>query len=558
MEFLNAQAKYIAGQLRSMSIAQRAVIALLLVIVTGGMWWMVQWGRQAEWTELLPQSLTAEEMQRVEAQLALIGLETRREGDRLLIHGDEQERRRATAVLAQGGGLPKNISLGYEALVKEGNVWESDQVRRWKQNRALEAELSAVVGQFHGVRAARVQIVVPESRVISPRASTASASVNVTPEHGAALDKQKILAIANYVAGAVPGLDVANVTLTDGNRSYRAPDSSDGLASSLLELQREWEESYTAKIYDQLRHIKGVVVNVNAKLRQDDEQMTKRELGQPTADKVEEESEETQGAVAGAGPGVRPNQGREIAGGGGGAAHSKTKSVESLNGQRDQTDTQIVKKAGAVERVLASVSVPSSYLQRILAARQPDVKTPAHGDLQKIADAELPKIAAQVRPLVMIGATEDKQNELIVVDWYYDGPAEAAVPAEAASLSALTLVKGYGPHVGLGVLAVLSLLMVWRIARKAPVSAVPAGAGMAAAGAGAGIGTGSVSMPLRTLGGGPQPVGEAQEIDGILMGHEVDKETVRTQQIVKQITQMAKDDPAAVSGVVDFWLKDEK
>jgi hypothetical protein len=64
--------------------------------------------------------------------------------------------------------------------------------------------------------------------------------------------------------------------------------------------------------------------------------------------------------------------------------------------------------------------------------------------------------------------------------------------------------------------------------------------------------------PLQTLGGGPEPVGEAQELEGVLMGHEVDESMVRTHQIVKQIGQVVRDDPGAVTGLVEYWMKDEK
>lgn len=558
MEFLNAQIKYVGEQMRGLSVSQKAAIALLVVVLLGGMWGMIQWSRQAEWMPLLEQALTPQQMEQIEAQLVAAGVETKRDGERLLIHGDSNERRRVQAYLGQNNALPKDTSLNYATLVKDDNIWESDHVKTWKHNRGLETELSAVLSRFRGVKEARVLIVVPRQRGVGGTAVSASASIDVKLAGAETLDKQRILAMANFVAGAVQGLDVRNVTITDGSRSYRVPDEGDGLAGNLLELQREQEEHYSRKIYDHLKHISGVVVNVRARLRQDDEQVRDLKYGPPTASKIEEESEEMQGASGAAAPGVRPNQGRQIADSGGGSSSSKSKSIETMEGQRDETSMAVVKKAGAVERVTASVSVPSTYLLAILKAQQPNSTDVSLGAMQKAADIELPRIQHQIEPLIAEALSpSDKGQKVVVVDWYYAMEEETAREAtQAASIDVLALAKGYGAHVGLGLLAAFSLFTVFRIAKKAQVAM--ARTGPVLAGAGAGAGAGAEPIPLQPLGGGPEPVGEAQELEGVLMGHEVDESMVRTHQIVKQISQVVREDPAAVSGLVEFWLKDQK
>lgn len=70
--------------------------------------------------------------------------------------------------------------------------------------------------------------------------------------------------------------------------------------------------------------------------------------------------------------------------------------------------------------------------------------------------------------------------------------------------------------------------------------------------------SGSAGGPLQPLGGGPHTVGEAQEIDGVMVGHEVDENTVRVQQIAKQIGQMIREDPVAAAGIVEHWLAEEQ
>ena len=48
------------------------------------------------------------------------------------------------------------------------------------------------------------------------------------------------------------------------------------------------------------------------------------------------------------------------------------------------------------------------------------------------------------------------------------------------------------------------------------------------------------------------------ELEGVLMGHEVDESMVRTHQLVKQIGQAVREDPAAVTNLVEYWMKDQK
>jgi flagellar M-ring protein FliF len=559
MEFLNAQTKYVADQLRSLSASQRVAIALLLVILLGGMWGMIQWSGQGEWIDLLGQSLTPQELNKVETQLRLAGVESNVDGDRIFIRGDEAQRQRIHAMLAQSKALPGDMSLGYAELVNEDNVWESDQKSRWKQQRALESELSAVIAGFTGITDARVLIQVSERRRLGRQSAASSASVRLVSATSDPVNQQKVDAIARYIAGAVPGLDAKNVTLTDGSRSYRASDASEGLAKDMLGRQRQLEDHYRRMIYDQLKHIEGVVINVRAILRQDDEQTVEVTLGKPVTNQIRDKEEETKGGSSSAGPGVRPNQSRALTDATQGSSMTRTETEETLEGDRDRKNTQIVKSAGSLLGLTASVNVPSDYLLGIIEAQEPENPDTSRVGIQRVADAELPKIEAQVKTLIL--AAGDGDNPRVVVDWYYTssarGPAattaEAAAVAAASPLEVVPLLEQYGPQAGLGLLAVFSLFMVLRIAKKAQGTIVQQGASAKAAAKAAAL----EETPLDSLSAGIAPIGEVQEMEGILVGHEVDESTVRTQQIVTQIGQMVSEDPATAASIVGHWLEEE-
>ncbi len=559
MEFLNAQAKYISEQIRSMSVSQKIAIGLLLVIVVGGMWGLLRWGGKGEWTPLLDQAFTAEQIQRAQTALVGAGIETKIENDRILIKGDAGARQRAQAVLAQQGALPADTALGYEAIATDDNVFESDQKASWKQLRALEIELSRVLREFRGVKDAHVFIEVPKRRSFGSSTTASRASVNVKLQNGEALDRQRISAIASFVVGAVRGLEPGNVRITDGVRSYRAPDATDALPTEQLELQQKQEEHYAQKIYDQLRYIPNVLVNVHAVLRSEDQQIQERTYGKPVVNKESSEFEEMSNPVTAAGPGVRPNVGRATADAAAtGASSTREKTDTTMEGSRDLKDTTIVRAKGYVERVTASVNVPHSYLARILQSQ--GVEETDQAAIQKVADAELPKIREVVKPL--INAADDEQ---LVVNWYYDMPQDVIADTQAAAETGfLAMAKDYGPQAGLALLVCFSLFMVFRIAKKAQASIAvssPAAAG-AGAGAGGGFGGGfgggkfaTVGGGLEPIAGGHYPVGEATEMEGVMVGHEVDESLVRTQQIVNQINQMIADDPTAPAGIIESWVK---
>ena len=555
MDFLKAQSNQVFAQLRGMSASQRIAVVLLVVVLAGGMWGLVRWSGQGEWITLLDQSFTPEQLQRIQAEMMVSGDQTKVEADRLYIKGDEDRRRQLIASLAQRGALPRDTSMGYAALIKENSVFIADRSRVWMENRGLETELSSVIGKFQGVHDAHVFIEVPQQRSFGPKAQTSRASVHVTLGDAEVLDKQRIMAIANLVSGAVSGLDVKDVKITDGVRSYRVPDATGEMPTELLDIQRQAEEHHAQKIYDQLRYIPGVLVNVHASLQTAEEQIQEKKLGPAVVDQETSKTEEMGGASTAGGPGVRPNQGRSLVDSGGGSSNNKEETDTSLRGERDAKMQTSLKRPGFVEKLTASVNVPRSYLERVGAAAKAGA---GEKDIDKIAAIELPKIKALVRPL--INASADDQ---VVVNWYHDIPPEPKAATQTQPAGWLAMAKGYGPQVALGALAVISLIGVMRIARKAQGAAIgPSRSAPVGNLAWAGGGGASVSLsgdePLAPLGGGPKTVGEATEIDGVMFGHEVDERTVRVQQIAKQIGQMIKEDPVVAAGIVQHWLSAEK
>ena len=129
----------------------------------------------------------------------------------------------------------------------------------------------------------------------------------------------------------------------------------------------------------------------------------------------------------------------------------------------------------------------------------------------------------------------------------------------AGQSSFIVLAKDYGPEAGLAMLAAFSLYMVFRIAKRAQATVALSGTAAATLEGSTPLGGRPVGAggkaPLPPLGGGPETVGEAQGLEGLMLGREVDEGMVRTQNMVQQIGQFVQDDAAAPAAILENWIE---
>lgn len=559
MDYLNKQLEYIRKQLGTLTRSGQIAAGLLIVLVVIGAVWMANYyGSGSSWTALLDQSVSANDAQRIQSELLVVGIDTKVEGDRIMVRGGEDMRKRSQAILAQKGALPTDTSLGFQSLIEKSNpfIGDKEMDRRW--NVGLQTEIAEVIKRFSGIRNATVLIQVPRKRgflTSSREKGSASASVNVEPEYGKRLSDTQVMAIANFVAGAVEGLTPMNVSITDGQRNYRTPDPSEALATNMLEKQREEERHYRDMIYDQLNYVHGLVANVRVKLSDQDESVENRELGKPVVKSETEETTETKSAQTATGPGVRPNQGASVGSGGSGNSSTTSKTKTDFSEQRDVKLTTRHRPIGMLEMLTASISVPNTYLEGIYRRKNnvPDDQAVTHDQIESIAAVELPDLAKQIETLLYEKKSKDQQVAQVAVDWHYDIPTPP-VSADAAMAGSGTdyvaMLKQYGPQAGLVLLAIVPLWFVLRMAKKAEVAVASSNL------SGSADKQSARAMELEALGGGPITVGEAEGMHSAMVGHEVDENIVRTQQIMEQIAELVKEDPDSAANIVQNWLEE--
>ncbi len=121
---------------------------------------------------------------------------------------------RARLMLA-AKGLPSDGTVGYEIFDHLNSLTTSQFVETIDETRALEGELERTIAAIDGVRAVRVNLVLPHRAPFEADEQPARAGVLLTMQGAAMLDREGVQAILNLVAAAVPGLKPENIAIVD-------------------------------------------------------------------------------------------------------------------------------------------------------------------------------------------------------------------------------------------------------------------------------------------------------------------------------------------------------
>jgi len=557
--------------LGDMTLSQRLAIALGALLVVGSIIWLAQWAAQPEMVPLLPgQSLEPEDVAEVRAGLDAMGEPYRVEGSQVMVRA-RANRQALLASLQQAEKLPADTAIGFAELVKEANPWisQSENERRWTV--ALQSELARVLRQFNGVKQARVLLNMSTKKGFARTQPESSAGVTLHMAGGERVSRSLALAAARMVAGAVQGLRVENVEVLDGGNNRVALDweaEDSGSASSLHQQRKQLEREKTAQIREQLRFDPDVLVSVIVDLDYTTKQEQDSTLSEGTMVKEERESTETTRNRRSGQPGVEPNVGLE-AGSGSGIDKSTTDREETISEpSRRHITTQT--PAGVPTEIRAAVSLSYTYLASIYRHNNPEADPPTEENIKSVFASQEQRIATHVAKLMI-----PPEPEQVSVDWHYDTlEPEVVVVADPLDTS-LDLAAKYGPASGLGLLALLALGMMMRLAKRQDVGEsfgmeiglpkdaidaakraaqdIEAAAAQAAAeGAARSAGLGGAGFAGVQAAKAPLPIGE--EAEGVLDAQEVDESAVKITQMISQVATMTEQDNEAMAHLVENWI----
>ncbi len=433
-----------------------------------------------------------------------------------------QENTARVALAAEG--LPK-AHVGFE-LFDEKKLGASDFEQRVDYQRALEGEIARTIEDIDGVRAAQVQLVLPDDSLFIDEASPATAAVLLNADPS--IDSAAIAGISQLVASSVESLNAKNVTITDGGGRllWPTPDALTGgtSATSKLEAEQRYSAQLAAQITSMLTSTLGpnkAQVRVNADLdlnRRKVEKVTYAKKGTALSTEKETETLSSQGGEAattpsGSGANVPPTLAENAGATDGGTPSSSDYSRETTKTTRgvNKTIEETTQVPGTVTGLDVALLIDSS-----------------------VPDEQVTEIESAVSGLA--GIQTDRGDTFTVARGAFAEPEVVEEEAPAASPVAalgdpIDLVK----WVGLGFGTLIFLFMVRRSMKRRVSEAVTAEPTW--------LREIQASVPLAEL-----TAGSAQR--------DMDPSQVRRAELSAQVEEIASNQPEQIAQQVGSWMNE--
>ncbi|MCA9287382.1 MAG: hypothetical protein KDA05_02290 [Phycisphaerales bacterium] len=558
----------IRAQFAKLGVSQRLLMLSLGVILVMALVLVAIYAARPAMVDLMPSGGN----QSLLASLRSGGFEAQEKNGAIVVPAGQQTA--ALAYLGQTGQLPDDTTLLFNNILESQSWQNSREQNRQIYRIALQNELGRIIGAYRGIREARVLLDNPEAAGLGSIVRQPTAAVTVFSATGAAIDQSTVDAIGNQVAGAVAGLDIANVRVIDGvtGQQRRPRREGDLIATTSLELASRYEQLTRDKVADMLQYIPGVIISVTAQVDATTrEGQTQRyfsqEQGGTTSFVTSEtlsESTSTQSAP-GAQPGPRSNATASISqsGGSGGTRTETTDSQSTTTPFVGSQTERYVDPRGVTTGLAVSVNVPESFVAGLIGSGDDGAAPDASAIAAKwteLSDQIKADLIPHVRTLTQqtqqalgqAAATPPDVSEFVRVSMI---PGDGA-PAHGTSASGgglATLVGSGGSFGGLGglidkavlaVLAVVAVGLMLTLVRKASKQ---------------------VELPTaEELVGAPPTletpsdlIGEADESDLAMAGIEVGEEQVKSQRMLEEVSSMVASDPDGAARLMRQWISSE-
>ncbi|UWQ21821.1 flagellar basal-body MS-ring/collar protein FliF [Jannaschia sp. W003] len=336
-------------------------------------------------------------------------------GDSIWVDAAQRDRLRLDLAAE---GLPGGDGAGYELLDTLSGFGTTSQMFDAALLRAREGELARTLLAGRGVEAARVHVAA-SNRSPFARERAATASVTLRMRSG---DVPADLAEAaqTLVAGAVAGLAPGDVSVMDA-RSGRVvsreagPNPNARRAERLHEMRAAIDRILAARVGPG-----RFVAEVNLETSLAEETMRERTLDPSGRVAISTETEEStaSGTAAGGGVTVASNLPDGDAGAEGGGESRSADSRERVNYEVSERERQVVRGAGAVERISVAVLVDGTYAP---------TEGGAEPDWTPRPDEELATIAELVQSAV--GFREDRGDVVTVRTLRFEALAPPSLEA---------------------------------------------------------------------------------------------------------------------------------
>ncbi len=558
MQVIRQQLETIVRRLGGLDTTAKLLVGSLLIVLIMGLFLVAQY---AGGTDMMPLAVTAAAQDEAKRYLAERGYEFKEEGGKVLVPVERHE-----AIISQLSeqGVGGAQGIDFNALVAQDNPFETQRQTEQRKLVALQNVMARTISGFKGVKSATVFVAPRPNQGLGTSAIPQSAAVHVIMKPGETLTQAQVDAIASLIAGSQSGLKPEHVAITDGDGPRKPRFGRERLAGENLEQQVKVADNVRDRIQILLANIPGVLVSVNpqvvTKTLQSNETKFSEGVSTPTSESRLETA--SRGAVPADAPGVRPNVGMSLPDSNRASNATTEKSETKFSARIPETQRSEFDPTGYAVKIDVGVAVPWSYFRKVWELKNPKKDGGAGGTggagnvepdeaaIAKIRDEEIDRIRKLLETQITTDAIENSKKGTVEVTWFYDfdgGPGAAAVGGGGAALiEAITpgtpgggLVK----TIALGGLALLSLGMMLMMVRKSGEKPKMPSIGEL------------TGLPPTLETDDADLVGEADESSPPLEGMELDDESLRRQQMLTQLNDLVKSQPAEAAALMKRWMK---
>ncbi|MEN6325084.1 MAG: flagellar basal-body MS-ring/collar protein FliF [Syntrophomonas sp.] len=439
--------------------------------------------------------------------------------------------------------LPRG-ETGFE-LFQESNFGETQTDKKVKYQMALQGELARSIQSLEKVKAAKVNLALPEPTLYSDNEELPKASVVVNTKEGEKLSPKEIQGIINLVANSIENLTPENVVIVDqgGNLvSDNLPDpegDATAIMKTQMEIKKQFEKEKQEAIQSMLDKSLGKdnsVVRVNADLNfdnqeQKDEKYTHDDKGPfVRSEEIKKDSGTGTTTNNAAVPGTDTNipQYQQAETGTGTSSYDKSSKIRNYELNKTETSTK-----------MAQGDVKYDYLTVAVLVNNKGTENANIGDTEEAKVEKIRNIVATA-----CGLRENRDNETVRLE---DNISVAFVdfvtePVPATSQGAMDKVmqSPYTPWI-IALLAVAIGLLVWVLMKRRQAMIARQKAEEEAALAAAGFES-MVEEEIRV----------EDLIDAGLSAEEKEKRRIK-----EEIERIIDEQPETAAQALRAWLSDE-
>jgi flagellar M-ring protein FliF len=246
-----------AGRIRAMPARSKLSFAIGLAALAGVIFAMTMWASQGDY-KVLYANLSDKDGGAVIAQLSQMNVPYRmaESGGAILVPAAQVHDLRLKLATA---GLPKGTISGFE-LMDNARFGQTQFQERLTFQRGLEGELTRSIISLAAVESARVHLALPNQNGFFREQQKPSASVLLTLHAGRTLDRAQIAGIVHLVSSSVPEMSPKAVSILDQTGALltgAGEGPQTGLDAQQLQYVAQVEGGYTKRIRELLEPIVG-------------------------------------------------------------------------------------------------------------------------------------------------------------------------------------------------------------------------------------------------------------------------------------------------------------